>query len=183
MRKPIPEDEKRRIRPEIKSCGFVFFTVSGWFKSSPYPVGSLPGRFVVVSAGGDSYYEIVFPDNAGKIEIAFVLIAADVDGDSHAFADAVNILVGLMIVRGGDDQIGIVDVLSLVLFFQDQDLSLRLEFQKLRIDFGSDDGQIFGEIHQCADPAFGDGACADDDDFFMRNVHKHGKIGSELHLS
>ena len=58
------------------------------------------------------------------------------------FADAVNILVGLMIVRGGDDQIGIVDVLSLVLFFQDQDLSLRLEFQKLRIDFGSDDGQI-----------------------------------------
>lgn len=113
---------------------------------------------MVVSAGGDSYYEIVFPDNAGKIEIAFVLIAADVDGDSHAFADAVNILVGLMIVRGGDDQIGIVDVLSLVLFFQDQDLSLRLEFQKLRIDFGSDDGQIFGEIHQCADPAFGDGA-------------------------
>ena len=65
-----------------------------------------------------------------------------------------------------------------VRYIQDQDLSLRLEFQKLRIDFGSDDGQIFGEIHQCANPAFGDGACAHDDDFFMRNVHKHGKIGS-----
>ena len=78
---------------------------------------------MVISAGGDSYYEIVFPDNAGKIEIAFVLITADVDGDSHAFADAVNILVGLMIVRGGDDRIGIVDVSLSGTVFQDQDLS------------------------------------------------------------
>ena len=105
----------------------------------PDAVGGFTGCLMVVSACGDSDYEIVFFYDTGKIKITFVFVTADIDGDPHAFAYTVNIFIGLVVIGGGDDQVSIIDVFSLVLLFQDPDLSLGLQFQKLRIDLGCDD--------------------------------------------
>ena len=57
----------------------------------PDAVGGFTGCLMVVSACGDSDYEIVFFYDTGKIKITFVFVTADIDGDPHAFACTVDV--------------------------------------------------------------------------------------------